>query len=145
MADGSGEDPSIAVYLGYGVLFAVVLGAVALLVQWYVVSDSRRFVAQQAGLLTHSSIFWSRWSYEQLWTAPYGDLAAESDRCGRIIDNLLSRRGPSNSRGRGRESAEYDYYDREITRYRQMQTAVQNAMNYVAGRGRDPQQPPYST
>lgn len=105
-----------------------------------------------AELYTHSSAFWARWPGDRLWVAPYGELAAEADRCEQLIGNVGSKslyvgmkKGPTGKQRAKDLRAEFQrQLDREVATYQGLRSAVHNAMNYAVSQGRGPQAPPYN-
>lgn len=94
-----------------------------------------------AQLMVHSSMFWARWSQDRIWSAPYGELAAEADRCEVIIAYVESKKRSKGKRAAGSRAAFNQHIDRELATYQGMLDAVRNAMNYLNSQGRGPQQP----
>lgn len=103
--------------------------------------SSKGSYRDMAQLLTHSSMFWARWPHDRIWSAPYGELAAEADRCEVIVAYVERQKESPGKRADDSRDAFNQHIDREIAAYKGMLAAVRNAMNYAHSRGRGPQQP----
>ncbi|CDO29562.1 hypothetical protein [Mycolicibacterium porcinum] len=103
--------------------------------------SSKGSYKDMAQLMTHSSMFWVRWPHDRIWSAPYGELAAEADRCEVIVDYIKRKKKSQRKRVDDAHAAFNQHIDHEIAAYQGMLAAVRNAMNYAHSRGRGPQQP----
>lgn len=103
--------------------------------------SSKGSYRDMAQLLTHSSMFWARWPHDRIWSAPYGELAAEADRCEVIVAYVERQKESPGKRADDSRDAFNQHIDREIAAYKGMLAAVRNAMNYLNSQGRGPQQP----
>ena len=127
---------------------ATITGAAAFFfgIDWYSRKASYRELAR---LYTYSSAFWARWPGDRLWVAPYGELAAEADRCDELIRSVGDKRLnvgakmalTEKTRAKQLQAEFRGNIDREIAMYQGMLAAVHNAMNYAASQGRGPHQP----
>ncbi|PEG61967.1 hypothetical protein CQY21_03165 [Mycolicibacterium boenickei] len=130
---------------------ATIIGGAAFFfgIDWYSRKASYRELAR---LYTHSSAFWARWPGDRLWVAPYGELAAEADRCDELIRSVggkrlkLSVKTALTEKKRAKElRAEFrQQLEREEAMYQQMLATVRSAMNYAIAQGRGPQARPYN-
>lgn len=108
------------------------------------VFGTRGVQRREARLRAHSSVFWSRWSADRLWAAPYDELAAEAGRCEQIIDSLRQRQTLATSRfPTKREKLFLHYLDNQIADSRRSLSMVHSAMHYVAGQTQWPPRPHY--
>ena len=100
--------------------------------------SSKGSYKEVARLMTHSSMFWARWSHDRIWSAPYEELAAEARRC-EVIVAYVENKKRSRKRVDDACVAFNRYVDGEITTYQGMLAALRNAMNYAVSQGRGPQ------
>lgn len=103
--------------------------------------SSKGSYRDMAQLLTHSSMFWARWPHDRIWSAPYGELAAEADRCEVIVAYVERQKESPGKRADDSRAAFNQHIDREVAAYKGMLAAVRNVMNYAHSRRRGPQQP----
>ena len=108
-------------------------------VDWWSTKATYR---EMGRLLTHSSAFWARWPNDRIWSAPYGELAAEADRCQSII-GYVSMKKPTSKRAETELVEVIQRVEREEAMYQNMLATVHSAMNYAISQGRGPQQQPY--
>lgn len=126
--------PAISIIGGTAIAFTVFLCVVD---YW----SNKASFKELARLMTHSSMFWVRWPHDRIWSAPYGELAAEADRCESIIGYVHSkRRSPGKRFGDAVSRHNYNV-EREIATYQHMLGTVRAAMNYAVSQGRGPQLP----
>ncbi|MFV8167633.1 hypothetical protein ACNQVK_36900 [Mycobacterium sp. 134] len=102
--------------------------------------SSKGSYKDMAQLMTHSSMFWARWPNDRIWSAPYGELAAEADRCEVIIAYVERQKRSKGKRVDDVRAPFNQHIDREIAAYQGMLAAVRNAMSYSNSHGRGPQQ-----
>ncbi|MBU9762732.1 hypothetical protein FR943_02540 [Mycobacterium sp. TNTM28] len=117
--------------------------AVSAILYWINVFGTRRVQQRQAQSLARSSLFWARWPAERFWSAPYDELAAESDRCTQIIDGLRQRRMLATPRYPTKRDQTYlQYLDNQIIDCQRVLGGVHAAMQQAVAHGRGPLQPP---
>lgn len=86
-------------------------------------------------------MFWLRWPHDRIWSVPYGELAAEADRCESIIGYVHSKKRSSGKRF-GDAVSRYNYnVEREIATCQGLLNSVHSAMHYAVSQGRGPQLP----
>ncbi len=107
---------------------------------WIDYWSSKGSYRDMAQLMTHSSMFWARWPHDRIWSAPYGELAAEADRCEVIVAYVERQKEPPGKRVHDAPAVFDQHIDREIAAYQGMLATVRNAMNYLNSQGRGPQQ-----
>ncbi len=103
--------------------------------------SSKGTYSDMAQLMTHSSMFWARWPHDRIWSAPYGELAAEAERCEVIVAYVERQKESPGKRADDSQAAFNQHIDREVAAYQGMLAAVRNAMNHAHARGHGPQQP----
>lgn len=126
--------PAILIIACVAIAFCVFMCAI----DYWSSKGTNRDMAQ---LMTQSSMFWARWPHDRIWSAPYGELAAEADRCEVIVAYVKRQKEPPGKRIDEARTAFNKHVDREIATYEGMLAAVRNAMNYAVSQGRGPQQP----
>ncbi|CQD03552.1 hypothetical protein K1X22_09790 [Mycolicibacterium farcinogenes] len=103
--------------------------------------SSKGTYRDMAQLMTQSSMFWARWSDDRIWSAPYGELAAEADRCEVVVAYIERQKKSLGKKHDDARAAFNEHIDRELVTYQGMLTAVRNAMIYLNSQGRGPQAP----
>lgn len=103
--------------------------------------SNKASLKELARLMTHSSMFWARWPHDRIWSAPYGELAAEADRCESIIGYVHSKKRSPGKRFGDAVSQHNHHVEREIATYQGLLAAVRSAMHYAISQGRGPQLP----
>lgn len=141
LAAGSHEPKSFLTYLTIGLVLSALFAAGAIGLSMIPSKAGERLDAERARLFTHSEAFWARWPDNQVFEAPYDELASEASRCERVIEICQGQRGTNVRPATGHARKIYDKANRQIATYQQMLATVQNAMHYAISQGRGPQLP----